>query len=442
MKHFQPRRSILVFLSLFVLVLAGCGGDQGGTGSSNKPYSGTTIRVLFANHPWTDAIKPLIPQFEQQTGIKVKQEAYGENQLTPKLTTEFVAGNSSIDVFMQRPLQEGKLFAKNGWYADLNTFLKDSKKTPADWDSKDFQQNALATETVNNALTGMPIVVEHEVLYYRKDLLQQAGLSVPKTLDELQQAAAKLTNKDKQIYGFVARGQQAAAVTQFSSFLYSYGGDWFDQSSHKATLDSQQALAAFTLYGKLLHDYGPPGVLNMSWPQAAAIFGQGKAAMFTDADSIYPNLLDPKKSQFADKTGVAPFPAGPNGATPYSVCSWGLSMSANAPHKDAAWEFIKWATSKEIVLKTQGSGAVPGARASTYNDPSGIAKFPKDWLAAAQASASGRQYDRPLVVQVSKARDIIGAMISAAIEQKDLNSAIQQGNKQFQDLLNQEQQGK
>ena len=48
-------------------------------------------------------ITPLIPQFEAQKGIKVTLENYGEDQLNQKLTTEFVAGTSDIDVFMQRP---------------------------------------------------------------------------------------------------------------------------------------------------------------------------------------------------------------------------------------------------------------------------------------------------------------------------------------------------
>lgn len=438
----RSRRVAAAFPPLIVIIctlfaLSGCGGQQASS-SGSKPYAGTTIRVMLSNHPWADAIKPLLPQFQQQTGIQVKVESYGETQLAQKLTVEFASGSSTIDVFMQRPLQDARLYVKNGWNVDLNTYVKDSNKTPASWDYKDIVPSALATVTINNTLSSIPIVSEHQVLYYRKDLLQQAGLSVPKTLTELQQAAAKLNNPGKQQYGFVARGQQAQAVTQFSGFLYNLGGDWFDPQTHKATLNTPAALAAFKLYGDLLRNYGPPGVLNMSWPQAVAVFGQGKAALYTDADSIYENLLDPTKSQVADKTGVAPFPSGPAGSTPYSVCSWGLAISSNAPNKDAAWEFIKWATSKEITLKTQGNGAVPSARTSVYTMKGGVDKFPKDWLAAAQAETGGKQYDRPVVVQVGQARDIIGTVIVAAIEGKDINASAQQANTQFQELLDKE----
>lgn len=438
--HFRQRVTSLIALIVLictVLVLSGCGDATTSTGTGSKPYAGTTLRVLLAVHSWTDAIKPLIPQFEQQTGIHVKLETYGENELTQKTTVEFVSGSSNIDVFMQRPLQDARLFQKNGWFTDLNTYVKDAQKTPASYDFNDYLPRALSTVTVNGVLTEIPIVVEHEVLYYRKDLFQQAGLNIPRTMDELQQDAAKLNVPGKQ-YGFVARGMQAAAVTQVSGFLYSEGADWYDKTTHKATLTTPQAISAFSLYGKLLHDYGPPGTLNMSWPQAVAIFAQGKAAIYTDSDSIYANVLDPTKSQVADKTGIAPFPAGTNGSVPYSVCSWGLSISATAPHKDASWEFIKWATSKDTVLKTQGGGAVPGARASTYQQPAGVAKFPKDYISTSQVEAAGREYDRPVMVQVVQARDIIGTIIVAAIEGKDVNAAAQQANTQFQALLDKE----
>jgi multiple sugar transport system substrate-binding protein len=430
----------MLFLIVIVSLLVACGAAPATNQPANsaQPFAGTTLRLVAANHPWTEAIRPLLPEFQSQTGITVNLEALGEDQLSQKLTTEFTAGNSDIDVFMQRPLQEARLYSQNGWYSDLNEFVKDAQRTPSDWNFADFRAGAIGTTTVDGKLTGIPIVTENQVLYYRKDLLEAAGIAVPTTFEELQAAAAKLHNPDAGIYGFVARGQRSPAVTQFSSYLYSFGGDWFNPETGQATLDSPEAIAAFTLYGDLLRNYGPPGVLNMSWPQAVAVFGQGKAAMYTDANSIFNNLLDPSKSQVADKTGIAPFPAGPKGANVYSVTSWGLAMAANAKNKPAAWEFIKWATSQEVTTKVQSAGAVPGARESVWQSDAGKAKFPADWVAAAQAAANGRSYDRPLVVQVGKARDIIGTVITASIEGQDVAAAAKQAQQEFQTLLDSE----
>jgi multiple sugar transport system substrate-binding protein len=267
-------------------------------------------------------------------------------------------------------------------------------------------------------LTGVPIVTEQEVLYYRKDLLEAAGIAVPTTLDALKAAAEALTDKDNEMYGFVARGQRSPLVTQFSSFLYSSGGDWFD-AERQATINTPEALAAIDLYGTLLREYGPPGVLNMSWPQAVAIFAQGNAALYTDASSIYANMLDPELSAVADKTGVAVFPAGPAGSIMYNVTSWGLSMYSGSQKKEAACEFIKWATSKEIVLKTQGEGAVP-VRASPCGPTRPARRLSRrtGWRPW-RASSNGRGYDRPLVTAVTEARDIIGGAVNVAIEGGD-----------------------
>ena len=440
--HVKKSWYMLVTVVMLVAMLAGCtpvapaatapaaGGEAA---AGDMPYAGTELRLVGANHPWQVAITPLLAEFEAATGIKVNFEALGEDQLNQKLTTEFTAGSSDIDVFMQRPLQEARVMQMNGWYEDLTACVADEA-----YDFADLADGAVGTTTVNGVLTGIPIVTEQEVLYYRKDLLEAAGLAVPTTLDELKAAAEALTDKDNEMYGFVARGQRSPLVTQFSSFLYSSGGDWFD-ADRKATINTPEALAAIDLYATLLREYGPPGVLNMSWPQAVAIFAQGNAALYTDASSIYANVLDPTLSTVADKTGVAVFPAGPAGSVMYNVTSWGLAMYSGSKNKEAACEFIKWATSKDIVLKTQGEGAVPGARESVWADPAGAAAFPADWVAAVAASANGRGYDRPLVTAVTEARDIIGGAVNVAIEGGDYVAAANDANAQFQALLDSEQ---
>lgn len=411
---------LTVLLSLGVSVLAA------------QPYAGTTIRVVLSNHPWTDAIRPLIPEFEAATGIKVQVESFFEDQLTQKLLVEFASGTSTIDVFMQRPLQEAKQFAKNGWYTDLMQFAANDP----DIDMEDFFPSALQAETVDGVLTGIPIVTEQEIIYYRKDLFEEHGIKVPTTMEELEAAAKYFHDPDNGFFGFVSRGQRSPAVTQFSSYLYSFGGN-FDVDG-KATLNTPEAIEAFTFYGNMLRNYGPPGVLNMSWPQALAIFAQGSAAMYTDASVFYSNMLDPEQSDVGELVGFARFPAGPAGARPYSIVSWGVSMAATAPNKEAAWEFIKWATSKEITLKAQAS-QVPSARTSAWADPAGTANFPPQLVEVIMASSEGAMpYDRPNVIAVGEARDIVGSVIVTAIEGGNVQAAADRANREYQALLDRE----
>ncbi len=423
------RRSI-IGTSLAVVValgLSACGGDDSG-GSD-------TLRVTLVNHVWTENIKRVLPEFERQTGLKVEVTQLGEDQLSDQYNVKLNAGSSDIDVMMYRPLQEGKLFAKNRYLADLT----DRAKGDTQFDLDDFQAGPLQATTYEGKVVGIPIITEQEVLYYRKDLLEKAGYSAPpKTLDELREAAAKIKAENPGVAGFVARTGKAAAVTQFSSFLFSFGGDFVDANG-KASVNTEQAKQAYAYYGGLLREYGPENIsTDMSWSEAMAIFTQGKAAFYTEANSLYKNATDPAKSKVSDTVGFAPFPAGPAGSKPYNIPSWALAINDASKNKDNAWKFIQWAAGKEQALEQQKSG-VPGARTSGWSNPEAIATYPKDLADAISVStANGVGHDRPLVVKVAESREIVGQPIVDAITGKDVSASADAANEAFQKLLDDE----
>ncbi|MCQ9162656.1 MULTISPECIES: ABC transporter substrate-binding protein [unclassified Arthrobacter] len=423
----MKRRSVLQLLAVAVVVpfgVAACGGGGGGKASN-------TVRVTLANHVWTDGIKAAIPEFEKASGLKVELTQLGEDQLSDQYNVKLNAGSDEIDVMMYRPLQEGKQFAKNTYLADLTAHVT----SDASWDWKDFQPGPVTASTFEGKVVGVPIITEREVLYYRKDLLEAAGVAVPKTMAELEAAAKKISGANKGIAGFVARTNKSAAVTQFSSFLYSFGGDFMDESG-KSSIATPEAKAAYAFYGGLINKYGPANVsTDMSWPEAMAIFTQGNAAFYTEADSLYKNATDAAKSKVADKVGFAALPAGPAGAKPYNIPSWGLAINSASGNQENAWKFIQWATSKERTLAAQKAG-VPGPRSSVWADADGTSTYPKDLAQAIAFSAEhGVGHDRPLVIAVGKAREIVGGPIVTAITGGDSAAAATAANDAFQKFL-------
>jgi multiple sugar transport system substrate-binding protein len=406
--------------------LAAC--SSGGGGESE------TLRVTLVNHVWTDIIKDKIPEFEKETGITIELAQFGEDQLSDQYNVKLNAGSDEIDVMMYRPLQEGKLFAKNGYLADLSDRVTEN----GDWDWSDYQEGPVDSTSYDGQVVGVPIITEQEVLYYRKDLLKAAGLEVPTTMDELLAAAEQLKNDNPGVAGFVARTAKSAAVTQFSSFLYSYGGDFIDEDGN-ASIDTPEAKAAFATYGKLINEFGPENVsTDMSWPEAMAIFTQGNAAFYTEADSLYKNATDPANSKVSETVGFAPIPAGPDGSRAYNVPSWALGVNEASSQQDNAWKFIEWATSQEMTLEIQQAG-VPGARASVWEDPAGISTYPADLAETiAIATKNGVGHDRPLVIGVPEAREIVGDPIVVAITGGDSDAAADAANIAFQELLDDE----
>ena len=176
----------------------------------------------------------------------------------------------------------------------------------------------------------------------------------------------------------------------------------------------------------------------MSWQQAMAIFTQGKAAFYTEADSLYKNATDPATSKVSDTVGFAPFPAGPAGSKPYNVPSWALGINDASKNQDNAWKFIAWATSKEQTLKNQEQG-VPAARTSVWADPKGTATYPKDLAAAiAVSTKTGVGHDRPQVVKVAEAREVVGQPIVDAITGSDPAAAADTAQQGFQKILDDE----
>jgi multiple sugar transport system substrate-binding protein len=400
-------------VALFSLCIAASGMAQGQT---------KEIRVLLANHPYGELLKSAIPEFESATGIKVNAESLQESQLTTKLTTEFATNSSSVDVFMTRPLQEGKMFYKNGWYEPL-----------AGYDFSDYPKNVMSVATFGTKSYIVPLVTEWQVLYYRKDLFASAGIKIPATFNDLEAAARKLNSES--VAGLASRGKGAAAVTQLSSYVYNYGGQYLDKGV--AVFDSKPSVDAIRFYGKLLGNYGPKGVTSMSWENIMPLFQAGKIAMWTDASVFYGQIIDPAKTQLgADKVGIANFPAGPKTNSPFIVASWGMAVAKQSKKKDLAMKFVDWATSKELAARGMLAN-ITMARSSVWEDKAVLAKVNPGLVETrAFAARNGTPLDRPYMSAVGEARDLIGELIIESINTKGASPNLEKMAKEKVEKVN------
>ncbi|MFT4285176.1 MAG: sugar ABC transporter substrate-binding protein [Protaetiibacter sp.] len=390
----------------------------------------TSLNVYMPNYVLTDYLKTRFSEFTEETGITINLTTAGDDQLDDQYKVALNARSSDIDVMNFRPMQNTQLFATNGWLADLSPYLEGA---PDAYDVDDLQANALQAVTVDGSVVAIPSTTERQILYYRKDLLAAAGLEVPETFEELQAAVEALHDPDNGVYGFVARGNVSAAVTQLSSFLYGFGGDWTD--GDEGAVGSDAAISAYEYYGGLLRDYGPPGTQDMSWQQSLPIFAQGKAAFYPEGDSFFTNFLDETQSVVGDTVGYAEIPAGPAGHRPYSVPNTAYAISQYSEKKDAAWQFIQWATSPEMALALQSEG-IPQARDSAWADASANESFPEELRdVIVKSIADGVSHDRPQVTQVSLSREIVGKPLIVAINGGDVAEAAKAAEKELTDLI-------
>jgi multiple sugar transport system substrate-binding protein len=151
----------------------------------------------------------------------------------------------------------------------------------------------------------------------------------------------------------------------------------------------------------------------------------GRAAFWIDSNIFYASLLDPKKSQVADKIGFAMLPEGSGGRKPAGG-GWYLSIYPKSEHKDAAWYFIQWAVNKANTLGAHVAG-IPTARLSAWSSD----QFKETDIAPelTQATLQSLQLKNtpswgPPFVAVGEVRDVIGALVVTAIQgSNDLQSA-------------------
>ncbi len=389
-----------------------------------KACAGTRVRFLANMHPWVDLIRPMLGDFEKLSGIQVDMSVYPEDQFRTKLTIELLSGTSDVDTFMLMPGQDLERFTQSGWLEPLNGYLGSQSLLWPDYDAPDLFESALQEGSLQGKYYTIPIQLETSLLAYNKDILSRYHVAVPRTMDELLEAARRVyTGSGGRVYGITLRGKKAAATSQWVDFLHSYGGTWLDGDGMSA-VDSPAAISATAMYGELLFKYGPKSAPSNSWYESISIFMQGKAAMIYDASVFKAEYENPAASAVAGKVGYAVIPAGPAGSIPH-VSTWCLGINSGSRRKAASWLFIQWTTGKEMGLKALLAG-IPSARTSAWDSPEFKQgdKTP-EWTASSLASYKLASTEwNPPVIPVSECRDAVGTAIVAAILGDDVPLAL------------------
>jgi multiple sugar transport system substrate-binding protein len=395
-----------------------------------KQQAGEQIRFIGLKAILETFWRESLPDFEKDTGIKVIFEDYEQAQSRQKLATELVARTGTIDSFRTTKMQDFPQYWQNGWFEVLDPYLADASKADPELNLPDFFSGALESCKIEGKLVALPVTSGAQILFYRKDLFDAKGVKVPTTMEEME-AAAKALHNPPNVYGFGSRGQKSAAVSMFATFLHNFGADWM--AGGKPSLGTPESVAAYTYYGRMLRQYGPPGVVNMSHVELGPMFGEGKLAMFADDLSLASIYEDDKKSKVAGKVGYAKLPAGPRRDAP-TIYVYGMAMSSQSKHKDATWYWIQWISSPAVQIRGMLKG-VAAVRASAWKSPEFLKTAKKDWVDAAQITLQkGNDEWAPPVISVPEARDIVGLPITVAVEGGDVKAACDRANRNLEAL--------
>ena len=397
-------------------------------------YKGTTLSLLFYKHPWVDEIQKYFPEFESLTGMKIQHEVIPEVQGREKLVVQMTSGAGDIDAWHASMHVEKRRFWKSGWFQPVNAYLQDKSLTAEDYAWNDITKGAVdAVTQPDKTISALPTFPDPFVMFYRKDLFDQKGWGPPKTLDELEDRAKALHNPPN-MYGFVMRGLKNANATPWAFVLFAMGGKYLTPD-RKSAMNTPEWIKTMDWYAGMLRKYAPPGVVNFNWYECSAAFIQGQVGMYIDGVNFANQFEDPTKSKIVGKVGYAPLPSGPAGRFAPTFTN-AMAVSAQSKHKEAAYLFSEWATSKKNCNR-ELLGGVGVGRASTWGLPEvkAKAKMPIGWYQAYQESLKISRPGLPEIVDVTQYRDIIGVAIQKAIEGAKSADVIADANNQFQEML-------
>ncbi|WP_414157072.1 ABC transporter substrate-binding protein [Pseudomonas sp. BNK-15] len=327
-----------------------------------------TLTIATVNNNDMIRMQRLAKVFEEQhPDIRLKWVVLEENVLRQRLTTDIATQGGQFDV-LTIGMYEAALWGAKGW-------LEPMKDLPADYNLDDVFPSVRNGLSANGTLYALPFYAEASITYYRKDLFQNAGLSMPEqpTWTQLGEFAAKLHHPDQGQYGICLRGKAGWGenMALIGTVANAFGARWFNEQWQPEFTGSAWK-NALNFYVDTLKQYGPPGASSNGFNENLALFNSGKCAMWVDASVAGSFVTDKTQSKVADQVGFtfAPKEVTDKGAS--WLYSWALAIPSSSKAKDAAKAFSTWATSEayaKLVADKEGVANVPpGTRASTYSD--------------------------------------------------------------------------
>ncbi|HEV2985415.1 MAG TPA: extracellular solute-binding protein [Vicinamibacterales bacterium] len=379
-----------------------------GGGYSLKKYAGAKISVLTdVGETDEKGLQDKISYIKDTYGITMTVDTLALGPLIAKTTEVLNADSSPYDIINVVAIQV-PVWVAAGKFVRLNEFISDSNRTPAGYDFADFPTPSVLnlnwdktnqTYSASGEINLIPGIHSGSVLaFYRKDLLDKAGLQIPKTWDDWMAAAKAMHNPSAGVYGCSVIGANDFSLTSVDWWhrFENIGGKLFTGSikdkSYKPNVNSAEGIKALQMLIDALK-YASPHVTTFGFPESVDNMAAGKTGQFVMWSTIAGGIYDPNNSKVADKIVASTVPTNLSGQKPISFLGgWGLGIPKNSKNIDAAWHLMTYITSREFekyqVLTYQND---PN-RKSIFQDPDVDKLIPSEPLGL-QATEGGKVFE-------------------------------------------------
>lgn len=289
-----------------------------------------TVNVWIATgRDQSKIIDRLAKNDASKTGINAKVSLVTGDALLPN-----VLAGSKIDVYLNASAADPINYAIRGAVLDLKQF-KDFDEV-----SKRFNKAALVPFTYKDAVYALPERLDFPLLFYRKDIFNKLGLSVPKTWDDFYETVAVLQKSNLTV--------GVTWTEMFNLMLYQSGGSYYNDERNASVLDEYVALDSFAKTLKFYKEYDLPVEFNFANRFRSGDMPMGIVSYMT-YNQLY--LFAPEISGLWEFTSV-PGVMDENGNINNSVLASGTGavILKNTSDKNIAWDFLKWWTDTDTQI--------------------------------------------------------------------------------------------
>jgi N,N'-diacetylchitobiose transport system substrate-binding protein len=395
------------------LSLTACGGDDdadaaSGDGGPDK----ADIRVWLNGTDTPDAARDWLKKTfeEQHPGSTLTIEQQEWEGLVEKLTTSLSSDSETPDV-VEVGNTQAPTFTAAGAFADVSDDM-------GDWGGDDLLPGFVAGAQVDGKTYAVPYYAGSKYIFYRKDLLEKAGLTVPTTMDEFVDTAIALKKANPQPANFSGFWFPGQDWRNGVAFVWDAGGDLAvqDGDSWKGDLSAPESVAGLETVQKLMTEAsGAPKDGNEENPQTP--FCAGEVGMLSAPGWVKGLIEDPDTGcpDMVANLGVFALPGSDGSPAPVLLGGSDIAISAKSQNQDLAKDVVGLMLSDDYQKMMAEAGLTP-AKNSLASDL-GSDEYAEATIAAASnakltpaapgwAEVEGSRVLEDLFVDIAKGGDV------------------------------------
>jgi multiple sugar transport system substrate-binding protein len=263
--------AVLASVATAAVVAVGCGGDDEEGGGEGGGGGTLTVWNNEFQPDRMEATQAILDEFTEKSGIKTKQVAVPEDQL-PTLMTNAAAAGELPDVVLATPVAQSHQYAAEEIF-DAEAAQQVVENLGADT----FSQKALELVSTDGMATGVPSDGWGQLLIYRQDVFEKAGLEAPQSLDDVSAAAEQLNGKDNMVGITLATAAGDGFTSETFEHVALANGCQMVNDGGDVTFDSPECVETLQWYGDLAKNYSVEGAQDVD--STRGTYFAGRAAM-------------------------------------------------------------------------------------------------------------------------------------------------------------------